>query len=145
MIFNELDEIIQQEIVDLLNKHIVSSAEIIKKDKMLLPILMINGKTLESNKLISLQSMDKTIDVDKAYEKALSIIKKESFNYALFSYSTRMGTSSGQVINAIKTTIITETGVSVTFISMYELKGLIRKNMNILETVLYDMRENVLV
>lgn len=142
MKFNEIEQSVQDEIVDLLNKHLVASYNILKKDKVLEPLLVINEND-NSKKIVGLQAVDGKTDVDKAYDKAISLIKDKEFKYAIFSYSTQMGTSTGQVTNAIKTTIIANNGLTVTFFSPYLIKGLFKKEVHIGETILYEIIENV--
>ena len=87
MNFSELDTAVQESIIDLLNNHIASSADILKQDRCLIPMLMIP----DSNQLVSLQSRDGSVDVDRAYDAVVGKLKNEAFTYALFSYSTRIG------------------------------------------------------
>ena len=104
MKFSELDTTVQESIVDLLNNHIAATADILKQDRCLIPMLMIP----ESNQLVSLQSRDGSVDVDKAYTAVVGKLKNEAFTYALFSYSTRIGLAAGGETDALKTYIFTK-------------------------------------
>ena len=52
MTFAEFDNTTQEKIIDLLNNHIATTADILKKDRCLIPMLMIP----DSNQLVSLHS-----------------------------------------------------------------------------------------
>ena len=106
MKFSELDTAAQESIIDLLNNHIASSADILKQDRCLIPMLMIP----DSHQLVSLQSRDGSVDVDKAYAAVVGKLKNEAFTYALFSYSTRIGLAAGGETDALKTYIFTQNG-----------------------------------
>ena len=75
MTFKELDNITQEKIVDLLNNHIAATADILKQDRCLIPMLMIP----DSNQLVSLQSRDGSVDVDRAYAAVVGKLKNEAF------------------------------------------------------------------
>ena len=75
MKFSELDTTVQESIVDLLNNHIAATADILKQDRCLTPMLMIP----ESNQLVSLQSRDGSVDVDRAYAAVVGKLKNEAF------------------------------------------------------------------
>ncbi len=139
MKFSELDSSVQENIVELLNNHIASSADILKQDRCLIPMLMIP----DSNQLISLQPKDGNTDVDKAYAFVIEKLKKESFSYALFSYSTRIGLASGSETDALKTSIFTSNGIEVSFYTPYSLKGFFKKSINVEKTILSELKENV--
>ena len=139
MNFSELDTAVQESIVDLLNNHIASSADILKQDRYLIPMLMIP----DSNQLMSLQSKDGNTDVDKAYAFVIEKLKKETFTYALFSYSTRIGLASGTETDALKTYIFTSNGIEVSFYTPYSLKGFFKKSINVEKTTLSELKENV--
>lgn len=51
MKFNEIEENVQNEIVDLLNNHLQASLDIVRKDKVLEPLLVIKGKKEGDNQL----------------------------------------------------------------------------------------------
>lgn len=116
MKFSELDTTVQESIVDLLNNHIAATADILKQDRCLIPMLMIP----ESNQLVSLQSRDGSVDVDKAYAAVVGKLKNEAFTYALLSYSTRIGLAAGGETDALKTYIFTKNGIEV---SLYAVCG----------------------
>ncbi|MBR2971065.1 MAG: hypothetical protein IKC48_04660 [Clostridia bacterium] len=140
MKFSELDTAVQELIVNALDKHIAVTADILKQDRSLIPMLMI----ADSNKLISLQPKDGKTDVDKAYAVAIEMLKKENFTYAIFSYSTRICTTPNDITDALKTCIIMSNGLEVSFFTPYKVKGLFKKTINIGETFLAELKEKVL-
>ncbi len=139
MKFAELDTTTQGKIVELLNNHIATIADILKKDRCLIPMLMIP----DSNQLVSLQSRDGSFDVDKAYAHVVEKLKNESFTYALFSYSMRIGLATGDESDALKTYIFTSNGIEVSFFTPYAIKGLFKKSINIEKTILAEVKENI--
>ena len=139
MKFAELDTTTQDKIVDLLNNHIASTADILKQDRCLIPMLMIP----DTNQLVSLQSMDGSVDVDKAYAFVVEKLKAEDFTYALFSYSTRIGLATGKESDALKTYIFTKNGIEVSFFTPYTIKGLFKKSINFENTVFAELKENI--
>lgn len=140
MKFAELDAIVQEQIVELLNNHITASADILKQDRCLIPMLMIP----DSNQLISLRPKDGNTDVDKAYAFVIEKLKKENFSYALFSYSTRIGLSSGKETDALKTYIFTSNGIEVSFYTPYTVKGIFKKSISVEKTIFSELKENIL-
>ena len=139
MNFSELDTAVQERIIDLLNNHIASSSDILKQDRCLIPMLMIP----ESNQLISLQSRDGSVDVDKAYDAVVGKLKNEAFTYALFSYSTRIGFAAGGETDALKTYIFTQNGIEVSFYTPFAVIGLFKKTINVEKSILAEIKENV--
>ena len=93
MDFSELDSLIQYVIMDLLNSHIKATVSILKKDRYLMPMMI-----LDSNQLISLQSQDGSTDVDRAYVFVVEKLKNESFDHAVFSYITKVCISDGSFL-----------------------------------------------
>ena len=140
MTFAELDHTTQETIIDMLNNHIARAAEILKHDGDLIPMLMIP----DSDQLISLQSRDGSVDVDRAYAAVINKLKNEAFTYALFSYSTRIGFADGGETDALKTYIFTQDGTEVVFYTPYELGGLFKKTISIEETILVGIKQNVI-
>ncbi len=139
MKFAELDNTTQEKIIELLNNHIAATADILKQDRCLIPMLMIP----DSNQLISLQSSDGSIDVDRAYAAVIGKLKNESFTYALFSYSTRIGFAAGGETDALKTYIFVQNGVEVSFYTPFTVKGLFKKTINVEKSILSEIKENV--
>lgn len=139
MTFAELDNVIQEKIVELLNNHITTAADILKQDRCLMPMLMIP----DSNQLISLQSKDGSADVDKAYAAAVELLKNESFTYALLSYSIRIGLAAGGETDALKTYIFTKNGIEVSFYTPFALKGLFKKTINFEKTIFAEIKDNI--
>ena len=139
MKFSELDTAVQESIIDLLNNHIASSAAILKQDRRLIPMLRIP----ESNQLVTLQSRDGSVDVDKAYAAAVANLKNEAFTYALFSYSTRIGLAAGGETDALKTYIFTQKGIEVSFYTPFAVKGLFKKTLYVEKSILAEIKENV--
>ena len=139
MKFSELDTAVQESIIALLNNHIASTADILKKDRCLIPMMMIP----DLNQLISLQSRDGSVDVDKAYTAVVGKLKDEAFTYALFSYSTRIGLAAGGETDALKTYIFTQNGIEVSFYTPFAVKGLFKKTINVEKSILAEIKENV--
>lgn len=138
MNFSELDKATQEEVSLLLNRHIDVSVDILKKFHFLSPILMIP----DSNQIISLQPQNGFVDIDRAYAYVIEKLKSESFRYALFSYSTRIGLRSGSESDAVKTYIFTSGGTELTFYTIYGLKGIFKKVV-IEKTIPAEIKENV--
>ena len=139
MNFAELDNTTRTEIIELLNGHIAATADILIQDRCLIPMLMIP----DSNQLVSLQSKDGSVDVDKAYAFVVEKLKAEDFTYALFSYSTRIGLATGKETDALKTYIFTKNGIEVSFFTPYTIKGLFKKSINFENTVFAELKENI--
>ena len=139
MKFSELDTAVQESIVDLLNKHIASSVDILKQERCLIPMLMIP----ESNQLVSLQSRDGSVDVDRAYAAVVGKLRNEAFTYALFSYSTRIGLVAGGETDALKTYIFTKNGIEVSFYTPFTVKGLFKKTINVEKSILAEIKEHI--
>lgn len=140
MDFSQLDSLIQYEIMDLLNSHIKATVSILKKDRYLMPMMV-----LDSNQLISLQSQDGSIDVDRAYAFVLKKLKNESFNHAVFSYSTKVCISDGSITDVIKTYVFLSNGLEVSFYTPYTVKGFFKKKVSVGNTLLIEVKENVLL
>ena len=140
MDFSQLDSLIQYEIMDLLNSHIKATVSILKKDRYLMPMMV-----LDSNQLISLQSQDGGIDVDRAYAFVLKKLKNESFNHAVFSYSTKVCISDGSLTDVIKTYVFLSNGLEVSFYTPYTVKGFFKKKVSVGNTLLIEVKENVLL
>ena len=140
MDFSQLDSLIQYEIMDLLNSHIKTTVSILKKDRYLMPMMV-----LDSNQLISLQSQDGTTDVDRAYAFVLKKLKNESFNHAVFSYSTKVCISDGSLTDVIKTYVFLSNGLEVSFYTPYTVKGFFKKKVSVGNTLLIEVKENVLL
>ena len=139
MNFSELDTAVQESIIDLLNNHIASTADILKQDRFLIPMLMIP----DTNQLVSLQSRDGSVDVDKAYATVVGKLKNEAFTYALFSYSTRIGLATGEETDALKTYIFTQNGIEVSFYTPFTVKGLFKKSINVEKSILAEIKEHI--
>ena len=137
--FSELDTAVQESIIDLLNDHIATTAGILKQDRCLIPMLMIP----DSNQLVSLQSIDGSVDVDRAYAAVVGKLKNEAFTYALFSYSTRIGLESGGKTDALKTYLFTQNGIEVSFYTPFTVKGLFKKTINVEKSILAEIKENI--
>ena len=139
MKFSELDTAVQESVIDLLNNHVAYSAEILKQDRCLIPMLMIP----DANQLVSLQSSDGSVDVDKAYAAVVGKLKNEAFTYALFSYSTRIGLAAGGETDALKTYIFTQNGIEVSFYTPFTVKGLFKKSIHVEKPILAEIKENI--
>ena len=110
-----------------------------KQDRCLIPMLMIP----DSNQLVSLQSRDGYVDVDRAYAAVVGKLKKEAFTYALFSYSTRIGLAAGGETDALKTYIFTKNGIEVSFYTPFTVKGLFKKTINVEKSILAEIKEHI--
>ena len=97
----------------------------------------------DTNQLISLQSKDDSVDVDKAYAHVVEMLKKENFAYAFFSYSTRVGLATGGESDALKTYIFTSNGTEVSFYTPFAIKGLFKKTINVEKTIFAEIKENI--
>ena len=139
MKFSEIDSNVQDKIVDMLNNHIAATVNILKQDRHLIPMLMIP----DTKQLVSLQSIDGTIDVDGAYAAVINKLRNEDFTYALFSYSSKIGLVNGKVIDALKTYIFTKDGLEVSFYTPFEVKGLFKKVINVEKSMLAEIKENI--
>ncbi len=139
MQFSELDVATQEKIVNLLNCHIDTTSDILKQDRCLIPMLMLP----DSHQLVSLQSRDGSIDVDKAYNAVIGKLKNEAFTYALFSYSTRIGLAAGGETDALKTYIFTQNGIEVSFYTPFTVKGLFKKELTVEKSILAEIKENI--
>lgn len=139
MEFSELDTAIQEKIIELLNNHIATSANILKKDRCLIPMLMLP----DTKQLVILQSRDGSVDVDKAYAAVVGKLKSEDFTYALFSYSTRIRLSAGGETDALKTYIFTQNGIEVSFYTPFVIKGLFKKTINVEKSIMAEIKEKI--
>lgn len=139
MKFSELDTAVQESMMDLLNNHIASSADILKHDRWLIPMLLIP----DSNLLVSLQSRDGSVDVDKAYSVVVEKLKHQAFTYALFSYSTRIRLASGDETEALKTYIFTQNGIEVSFYTPFMFGGLFKKSVSFEKSIPAEIKENI--
>ena len=139
MKFSDLDNVTQEKMIELLNNHVAVSADILKQDRCLIPMLMIPN----TNQLVSLQSRDGSVDVDKAYALVIEKLKNETFTYALFSYSTRIGLATGGESDALKTYIFTSNGIEVSFYTPFAIKGLFKKTINVEKTIFSEIKENI--
>ena len=140
MDFSQLDSLIQYEIMDLLNSHIKATVSILKKDRYLMPMMI-----LDSNQLISLQSQDGSTDVDRAYVFVVEKLKNESFDHAVFSYSSKVCLSEGSLTDVIKTYVFLSNGLEVSFYTPYTVKGFFKKKVSVGNTLLIEVKENVLL
>ncbi len=139
MKFSEIDSNVQDKIVDMLNNHIAAKVNILKQDRHLIPMLMIP----DTKQLVSLQSKDGTIDVDRAYATVINKLRNEDFTYALFSYSSKIGLVNGKVIDALKTYIFTKDGLEVSFYTPFKVKGIFKKVINVEKSMLAEIKENI--
>lgn len=140
MEFIELDSLIQYVIMDLLNSHIKATISILEKDRFLMPMMV-----LDSNQLISLKSQDGSTDVDRAYAFVVKKLKNESFNHAVFSYSTKVCISKGSLTDVIKTYVFLSNGLEVSFYTPYTVKGIFKKKVSVGNTLLVEVKENILL
>ena len=139
MKFSEIDSNVQDKIVDMLNNHIAATVNILKQDRCLIPMLMIP----DTKQLVSLQSIDGTIDVAGAYDAVINKLRNEDFTYALFSYSSKIGLVNGKVCDALKTYIFTKEGLEVSFYTPFEVKGIFKKVINVEKSMLAEIKENI--
>lgn len=139
MQFAELDGAVREKIIEALTDHIVVVADILKKDRCLMPMLMVSG----TKQLMSLQAQDGSVDVDRAYARVVELLKTENFGYALFSYSTRIGLASGRETDALKTHIFTSDGMEVSFYTPYTVKGIFKKSVSFEKNIFDQIKEGI--
>lgn len=143
MKFTDIDTERQDIIINELNNHLVVSHDLLKKDKCILPLLIIKGETKEKTQLISLQPQDGLIDVDKAFDAAIAKLKTTQFKISIFSYSTKMSFDGKQYIDAIKSVIIFKEGLTAVIFSPYVIKGLFNKKVYIGKSTMEQVIENI--
>ena len=143
MNFTDIDIERQDIIINELNNHLVVSHDLLKKDKCILPLLIIKGETKEETKLISLQPQDVLIDVDRAFAAVIAQLRTTQFKISIFSYSTKMSFDGKQYIDAIKSVIIFKEGLTAVIFSPYVIKGLINKKVYIGESTMEQVIENI--
>ena len=140
MKWEDLDATVQESILELLNQHLLTSADILQQDRCLLPMLMLP----DSHQVMSLQAEDGNTDVDKAYRFVVEALKQEVFTYALFSYSTRIGLASGKETDAVKTCIFTAERIEVSFFTPYRLKGFLKKTIQMEKSIVFEVKNDIL-
>ncbi len=144
MNFQDLPNEITNKVLEILDNHLRLSASNLVKDKCVLPMLMTQGNTPNSNNIISLQPQNGQNDVDRALSVAIKLLNDIDFEYALFSYSTQIGLNTGKLTNALKTYIILKNGLTVIFFTPYKTKGFIKKNVNYEKSIIGEIIENIL-
>lgn len=155
----------------MLKEHLINSLPNLIKDKKngILPLMSVRGasnlqeelgrmskdKTVEAlplaiaenkeaaNAVIGLISEDGRIDVDKAYVKAIHILKYVSFERALFSYSTKAATDDGRMIDAVKTILIDKSGISMIIFTPYSYTGFLKKKVEFQNHIFGGALENI--
>lgn len=139
MQFEDLDQEIQESILNMLEYHVNTCAQILTEEGTYIPMLIVPDAHL----YLCLVPEDGETDVDRAYELAIERLKPLTFSYAIFSYSTQLASEKGKVIDALKTYVFTANGIEVTFFTTYTRKGLFKKKLAFGETFLHELKENV--
>lgn len=119
-----------------------SELERLSKDKSvdLLPMAVMNK---EENTVIGLVAEDGRIDVDRAYDKAIRILRNISFDMAWYSYSTKAVTADGRMSDALKTILIDKSGIAMIVFTPYKYIGFLKKNVEYKQNVLGGVIENI--
>lgn len=124
MEFNDLPKKLQQKFLDIFKEHLDAVKKILDQDGCLEPMLHISSQS--ESQLISLQPQDGIIDEDKLLEKAIEIVKCQSFDTALLSYSSSSILKKSQ---ALVTYIFDKSGTAVLYFTAYSYKGLFKKKV----------------
>lgn len=138
---SEMDSTVWERITETYNRHMSVSAELLRKNGELLPMLLLP----EEKQIVSLQGANGGIDVDKARLRAIEILKERDFSCAVFSYSTQIVRDSGKAESALKTCVFTPDGTETVFFAPFSIKGIFKKSISFEETVIAEVNENVFV
>lgn len=138
MKFTDLSSETRDKILELLQTHISKATNLIRTDRCFYPMMMIP----DTNQVISLMPKGRYVDIDRAYATAVDKLRNEPFTYALFSYSTRVGSAEGIEKDALKTCIFTSDGIEADFVTPYTLKGFFKKTIELDSTQLFALKEN---
>ena len=126
MNFSEIESGMRDEMWGWLEEHLSIAAQIIAKDRHLAPMLAVHADTPQ---LISLQPANGAVDVNRAYERAVQKLQFMSYHYAIFSYSTRIGLSTGKETDAVRSVIFAQDGLSVDIYTPYNIGGLLKRKV----------------
>lgn len=107
-----------------------------------LPLAVARSKEAK-DAVIGLISQDGRIDVDRAYDKAIYILKNLSFERALFSYSTKAVTSDGRTVDAVKTILIDKSGTALIVFTPCIYTGFLKKKVEFQNHVFGGAIENI--
>jgi len=143
MDFQDISPETQEAFLQLLDNHLTISVMNLEKDKCVLPMLMSIGSEPDANLVVSLQPKSGNTDVEAALAAALQRLKKSDFDYALFSYSTKIGLSDDKLVDALKTYIFEKSGLSVVFFTPYKFSGLFKKKADYEKTIIGEIVENI--
>ena len=171
MEYEDISPEVQDAFHEILKEHLIGSLPNLMKDRKngILPMISVKGvQNLQeelnrmsknpavevfpltvarneeaTNAIIGLVSPDGQIDVDKAYDKAIWILKCISFERALFSYSTKAVTSDGRMMDAIKTILIDKSGVALIIFTPYAYTGFLKKKVEYQQNIFGGALENI--
>jgi hypothetical protein len=129
----------------LLDGHLkASAANLEEKDKCVLPMLLVKRAGVDSNMIYSLQPKSGKTDVDEALEVALQLLKDAEFDSAVFSYSTKVGLSNGNLVDALKTFTIDKSGLTVVFFTPFKVNGLFKRKVMYEKSIIGEVMDNIL-
>lgn len=143
MKFQDIPNEITEKALSILDKHLEISTSNLLKDKCILPMLMTISKNPNYNNIMSLLPQNGQVDVDLALSKAIKELKKIDFEYALFSYSTKIGLRNGNLTNALKTYIFVKNGLTMVFFTPYKISGFIKKKVNYEKSIIGEIVDNI--
>jgi len=143
MKFDDLATKLQEEVIALIDEHLTIISNLLVTDKSIQPMMLVAENSGEK-KLMGFQPMNGNQDVDVAYQRAISNLKKiKDLHLAVFCYTTRFGIPDGKIIDAVKNVVFTADGLAITFVTPYIRKGLFKKQVFFDETVCFGIEENV--
>lgn len=123
MEFEKLSKKLQQTFSALYEEHLNVCVSILGKDRWLEPMIRINSA---EPTLISVQRNGDNVDFDEMIEKTNEILRSQSFDTALLSYSSSCILKNSE---ALVTYIVDKSGVAVLYFTAYHLKGLFKKKV----------------
>ncbi len=115
---------LKEQFLKLYNNHIEICKDILKKERCVLPILVVNNGI--DSKLISFQPQNGIVDYDKALQKAKDYLNTQNYETAIFSYS------SDKIINKSNVLVIhlfDSSNISVLYYVKYHFKGIFNKKV----------------
>lgn len=124
MEFENMSKNLQQTFSALYKEHLNVCVNILEKDRCLEPMIRINSASDPT--LISLQRNGDSANFDEMIEKTNEILRSQSFDTALLSYSSSSILKNSE---ALVTYIVDKSGVAVLYFTAYHLKGLFKKKV----------------
>ena len=157
-----INPMLEREFAAMLEEHLrCCIPNLSQSDELILPMLLVKGVGADWQKeadavpvemrptsvqdvggmlLAGFETDDGQVDVDEAFEKAVTLLKAVTFGKALYSYSTQLGTKDGGRMNAMKTILINTDGVAQSFFSPYSREdGNVAFGQNILQKTVEDI------